>query len=61
MKRLTAITVIIMVPNFVASVFGMNFAHIPAGASQSGFVFVAAFLLIMVVWGFIHSRLLGWL
>ncbi len=61
MKRLTAITVIIMVPNFVASVFGMNFAHIPASASQSGFVVVAAFLLVMVAWGFIHSRLLGWL
>jgi Mg2+ and Co2+ transporter CorA len=45
----------------VASVFGMNFAHIPASASQFGFVVVAAFLLIMVAWGFIHSRLLGWL
>jgi magnesium transporter len=46
---------------FVASMYGMNFAHIPAGASQYGFVVVAAFLLIMVAWGFIHSRMLGWL
>jgi magnesium transporter len=27
MRRLTAITVIIMVPNFVAGIYGMNFAH----------------------------------
>lgn len=61
MKRLTAVTVIIMVPNFVASMFGMNFAHIPASEWQLGFVVVAAFLLCMVAWGFIHSRFMGWL
>ena len=61
MKRLTAVTVIIMVPNFVASIFGMNFAHIPAGNWQLGFVVVSAFLLCMVAWGFIHSRFMGWL
>ena len=62
MKRLTAITVIIMVPNFVASIYGMNFAHIfPASESTYGFAAVVAFLLVMVAWGFIHSRMLRWL
>jgi magnesium transporter len=62
MQRLTAITVIIMVPNFVASIYGMNFAHLmPAGESTYGFLAVVAFLLVMVAWGFIHSRILGWL
>ena len=61
MQRLTAVTVIILVPNFVASIFGMNFAHIPMGHWQLGFVFVVAFLGCMVAWGFIHSRILGWL
>ena len=62
MKRLTAVTVIIMVPNFVASVYGMNFAHLlPPSEWQYGFVVVAAILACMVAWGFIHSRLLGWL
>jgi magnesium transporter len=62
MKRLTAVTVIIMVPNFVASIYGMNFAHlIPASDWQYGFVVVVSFLACMVVWGFIHSRILGWL
>jgi magnesium transporter len=62
MRRLTAITVIIMVPNFVASIYGMNFAHLmPASESPWGFFAVAAFLMVMVVWGFIHSKILGWL
>jgi magnesium transporter len=62
MQRLTAITVIILVPNFVASIYGMNFAHIlPPSEWQYGFVAVVAFLLVMLAWGFIHSRLLGWI
>jgi magnesium transporter len=62
MKRLTAVTVIIMVPNFVASVYGMNFRHLmPASESSYGFFLVVAMLGIMLVWGFLHSRILGWL
>jgi magnesium transporter len=61
MKRLTAVTVIIMVPNFVASIFGMNFQYIPGSTSQLGFLLLVAFLGCMVAWGFIHSKKLGWL
>jgi magnesium transporter len=62
MQRLTAITVVIMVPNLVASIYGMNFTHmIPAGDSPWGFIAITVFLAIMVAWGFIHSRMLGWL
>jgi len=62
MQRLTAITVIIMVPNFVASIYGMNFVHLfPSSESTYGFVAVVAFLMVMVVWGFIHSRMMRWL
>jgi magnesium transporter len=62
MKRLTAITVIIMVPTFVASVYGMNFAHLfPPSQWRYGFLVVVAFLGCMIAWGFIHSRLLRWL
>jgi Mg2+ and Co2+ transporter CorA len=61
MQRLTAVTVIILVPNFVASIFGMNLAQIPLSQSEYGFVLVVAFLACMVAWGFIHSRILGWL
>jgi magnesium transporter len=62
MQRLTAITVIIMVPNLVASIYGMNFVHfVPDSQSLWGFFAVTAFLGVMVVWGFIHSKMLGWL
>jgi magnesium transporter len=62
MKRLTAVTVIIMAPNFVASIYGMNFNNlIPPSDWQYGFILVVAFLACMLVWGFIHSRILGWL
>jgi magnesium transporter len=62
MQRLTAITVIILVPNFVASIYGMNFTHLfPPSDWQYGFVVVVAFLGCMVAWGFIHSKLLRWM
>jgi magnesium transporter len=62
MKRLTAVTVIIMVPNFVASIYGMNFERLmPPSGWPYGFFVIVAFLLIMVGWGFLHSRIMGWL
>ena len=51
-----------MVPNFVASIYGMNFVHLfPSSGSPYGFVAVVAFLMVMVGWGFIHSRMMRWL
>lgn len=62
MQRLTAITVIVMVPNFVASIYGMNYTHLfPPSEWKYGFAVVVAFLGCMVGWGFFHSRLLRWL
>lgn len=62
MKRLTAVTVIIMVPNFVASVYGMNSEHLVAPTQwKLGFAVVLVLLGAMVAWGFIHSRMLRWL
>jgi magnesium transporter len=62
MKRLTAVTVIIMVPNFVASVYGMNSEHLVMPTRWNyGFAAVVVVLMCMVAWGFIHSRLLRWL
>ena len=40
MKRLTAITVVIMVPNFVASIYGMNVANM-LPPSESAYAFPA--------------------
>lgn len=62
MQRLTAITLIILVPNFVASIYGMNFDRMfPPREWNYSFLAVNVFLLIMIAWGFIHSRMLRWL
>lgn len=62
MQRLTAITLIILVPNFVASVYGMNFDRtFPPREWEHGFVVVVVFLACMIIWGFVHSRMLRWL
>jgi magnesium transporter len=62
MQRLTAITLIILVPNFVASIYGMNFDRtFPPGDWEYGFMVVVVFLACMIAWGFIHSRMLRWL
>jgi magnesium transporter len=61
-QRMTAITVIIMVPNLIASVYGMNFETIfPPADWGLGFYVIVAIMVVMILWGFIHSRLLGWL
>ena len=61
-QRLTAITVILMVPTLVASIYGMNFnLLVPSSDWDYGFLVVVGLILVMIVWGFLHSRLLGWL
>jgi magnesium transporter len=61
-QRLTAITVILMVPTLVAGIYGMNFNLLfPPSDWDYGFLVVIAIMVVMIAWGFIHSRLLGWL
>ncbi len=61
-QRLTAITVIIMVPNLVASIYGMNFeTFFPPHDWEYGFPAVVGLIAVMIAWGFIHSRILRWL
>ena len=62
MKRLTAITVIVMVPNLVASIYGMNVEVLfPPGDWEYAFFVIVGLLACMIIWGFIHSRHLDWL
>jgi Mg2+ and Co2+ transporter CorA len=51
-----------MVPTLIAGIYGMNFDPLlPAGDTPYGFVIVGAIIAITIIWGFVHSRLLGWL
>lgn len=47
MKRLTSITIILMVPTLIASFYGMNFTYLPLQHSNNGFVIIM-FLSILV-------------
>jgi Mg2+ and Co2+ transporter CorA len=61
-QRLTAITVILMAPTLVAGVYGMNLGGmIPSSDSEYGFAIAMGIIVVMIVWRFVHSRLLGWL
>jgi len=50
MKRLTALTVILMVPTLIAGIYGMNFIFLPASAHPVGFYIILG---IMFSFGFI--------
>ncbi len=60
-KRLTALTVILMFPTLIASHFGMNFTHMPE--LRIAWVYPAVIIsqVLMMVAGFITFRKIGWL
>ncbi|HMZ89753.1 MAG TPA: magnesium transporter CorA family protein [Chitinophagales bacterium] len=47
MKRLTSITIILMVPTLIASFYGMNFANLPLENSNSGFYVIMLFSILI--------------
>lgn len=61
MKKLTAITVIFMVPTLIASHFGMNFAFMPELQVPWAYPVVIVFQLLLMAAGVIIFRRIGWL
>ena len=49
MKRLTALTVILMVPTLIAGIYGMNFKFIPVSTNPLGFYTIFAFMVFLTV------------
>ncbi len=59
MKRLTSITIILMVPTLIASFYGMNFSNLPLENSSSGFyviMFLSILISIALYWVFRRIR-----
>lgn len=59
MKRLTSITIILMVPTLIASFFGMNFVDLPLEHTSGGFyviMFLSIFLSVLLYWVFRRIR-----
>jgi magnesium transporter len=61
MKKLTALTVIFMVPTLVASIYGMNFANMPELEVPEAYPLVILLMVSMVVFGALFFRKWEWL
>lgn len=60
MKRLTAFTVILMVPTLIAGIYGMNFDRIPELDWPLGYPFALALMALAVVVAISFFRRRGW-
>jgi magnesium transporter len=60
MKRLTAFTVVLMVPTLIAGVYGMNFVHMPELAWGLGYPFALGLMLLTVIAAVTWFRRRGW-
>ncbi len=49
MKRLTALTVILMAPTLIAGIYGMNFKFIPASPNPFGFYAIVALMTFLII------------
>lgn len=61
MKRLTALTVILMLPTMLASHYGMNFVHMPELQSPWAYPTVIASEVVLVVIGALVFKKIEWL
>jgi magnesium transporter len=48
-KRLTAVTVILMIPTLIAGIYGMNFAYMPELDWRLGYPFALGLMLVAVL------------
>jgi magnesium transporter len=60
-KRLAAWGALIAVPTFIASVYGMNFKHMPELDWVWGYPFAIALMVGINVWLFARFRKAGWI
>ena len=61
MKKLTAITVIIMIPNLIASNFGMNFVHMPELSIEWAYPAVLVLQFAVMIASVVYFKKRGWL
>ncbi len=59
-KRMTALTLLIMAPTLVAGVYGMNFKPLPPYDTEWGFLYSIALMLALTFGGILLFRWLDW-
>lgn len=60
MKRLTAITVILMAPTLIAGIYGMNFTHMPELGWPIGYPLTLGLMALVMVVAFVYFRRHNW-
>jgi magnesium transporter len=60
MRRLTALTVVIMVPTLIAGIYGMNFAFMPELDWPLGYPFALGLMLFAAVSAIVYFRMRRW-
>jgi magnesium transporter len=60
MKRLTAFTVVIMLPTLIAGIYGMNFRNMPELTSPYGYPVALALMVATVIGAVAYFRRHGW-
>ena len=60
MKRLTAFTVILMVPTLIAGIYGMNFRFMPELSSQLGYPFALAVMGVSMIGAAVFFKRRDW-
>lgn len=60
MKRLTSITIILMVPTLIASFYGMNFKKLPLEGNPDGFILITILSIILSFLLYLVFRRIRW-
>lgn len=61
MKTLTSASIILLVPNLIAAIYGMNFQHMPELEFKYGYYGVLGFMVIVMLGLYANFRRKGWL
>lgn len=61
MKKLTAFTLILMIPTFITGFYGMNFKYMPELASPYGYIAVTVIMIIVTVVQYFYFHKKGWI
>jgi magnesium transporter len=60
MKRLTAITVVLMAPTLIAGIYGMNFDHMPELSWSFGYPLALGMMVVVMVGALVVFKLRNW-
>jgi magnesium transporter len=61
MKTLTSASIILLVPNLIAAIYGMNFKYMPELQTRYGYYFALGFMLLLVLGLYANFKHKNWL